>query len=91
MSETPTAHVLLVSLLLPFSLLVSGREAQAQPGLDLENDTFTQSVLIHPPVDASADSLSLSTREASPGLILFEDNAHVREITVEKGETVQPR
>lgn len=38
-------------------------EAKAQTGLELENDTLTQSVLIHPPIDATEDRLSLSTRE----------------------------
>lgn len=38
-------------------------EAKAQTGLDLENDTLTKTVLIHPVIDADEDSLSLSIRE----------------------------
>lgn len=44
-------------------LALSAREVQEQRGLDLQTDTLTQSVLIHPPVDASEDTLFLSTRE----------------------------
>jgi len=152
----------------------AAEEARGQTGLNLENDTLTQSVLIHPPIDVTGDSLDLSTgeheyspqlrladqlgrdfmvekfnkdgiarpyrpgsrgqqnedwygwrrdvlapfkatvarvtepdtlnapgtmnREAQPGFILFEDQddnvsvlyAHVREISVEKGEEVRP-
>lgn len=54
----------LCPLFLAFALLFAPvNETRAQAGLDLEKDTLTQSVLIHPPVDATADSLSLSTRE----------------------------
>lgn len=38
-------------------------EADAQRGLDLENDTLTQSVLIHPPIDVSGEGLDLTTSE----------------------------
>jgi murein DD-endopeptidase MepM/ murein hydrolase activator NlpD len=51
------AGVALAGLLLPVT------EATAQPGLSLENDTLTQSVLIHPPVDAGRPRLVLTTRE----------------------------
>jgi hypothetical protein len=37
--------------------------AQMQHGLDLERDTLTQTVLIHPVIDASGDGMTLWTRE----------------------------
>lgn len=52
-----------LSLLLALGLLLPMQEARSQPGLDLENDTLTQSVLIHPPIDAGGQNFSLSTRE----------------------------
>lgn len=59
-------RIAVVSLLFAFGLLCLGLrpgESQAQTGLDLESDTLTQSILIHPPIDAAEDSLSLLTRE----------------------------
>jgi hypothetical protein len=38
-------------------------EARAQRGLDVENDTLTSSILIHPPVAASENRSVLFTRE----------------------------
>lgn len=52
-----------LSFLIFIGLLGLANTAHAQRGLDLENDTLTQSVLIHPPIEATADSLDLSTRE----------------------------
>lgn len=37
--------------------------AQPQHGLDLERDALTQTVLIHPVIDASGDGMTLWTRE----------------------------
>lgn len=173
MNRLPTRLLHVFSIALA-GLLLLVNEAPAQRGLDLENDTLTQSVLIHPPIDATGDSLDLSTgeheyksqlrladqlgrdfvveklckdgigrayrpgsrgtqnkdwygwrrdalapfkatvarvaepdtvnvpgtmnRDAQPGFIVFEDAsdnvtvlyAHVREISVEKGDTVRP-
>jgi len=36
---------------------------QAQHGLDVERDTLHQTVLIHPPIEASRARFALSTRE----------------------------
>jgi len=44
-------------------LLLMASEADAQRGLDLENNTLTQSVLIHPPIDVSGEELDLTTSE----------------------------
>lgn len=44
-------------------LFVPSNEVHGQRGLDLENDTLTQSVLIHPPIDVSGDNFSLATGE----------------------------
>lgn len=61
-----TRRIAFLNLLCALGLICFGSSpgaVQAQTGLDLESDTLTQSVLIHPPIDATADSLSLSTRE----------------------------
>jgi hypothetical protein len=51
-------------LLFAFGLLLFPmQEARSQLGLTPENDTLTQSVLIHPPIDASGENFYLSTRE----------------------------
>jgi murein DD-endopeptidase MepM/ murein hydrolase activator NlpD len=59
-------------------------EARAQRGLDLENDTLTQSVLIHPPIDVSGRRMDLNTREHTyrPQLRLVDQLA--RDFTVMK-------
>ena len=57
---TRSFSALLTASLLWFALPGA---AQAQRGLNPESDTLTQSVLIHPPVDASGDRLTLKTRE----------------------------
>lgn len=44
-------------------LVLLASEAHAQRGLDLETDTLTQSVLIHPPIDVSENNLTLATGE----------------------------
>ena len=49
--------------LLLWGICSTGHEAMAQRGLDVKSDTLTQSVLIHPPIDASGDPFSLATRE----------------------------
>lgn len=63
-------------------------EARARRGLDLENDTLTQSVLIHPPIDVSGRRMDLSTREHTyrPPLRLVDQLA--RDFTVMKVRTV---
>jgi hypothetical protein len=45
------------------SACVETTAAQTQHGLDLEQDTLTQTVLIHPVIDASGDGMTLWTRE----------------------------
>jgi len=167
-------YLVLFSMIVLSGSILQVQEVEAQRGLDLENDTLTQSVLIHPPIDVSGEGLDLTTseheyreqlrladqlgrdfiveklnedgisrpyppgtegkqnndwytwrrevlapleatvarvlvpdtvntpgtmnREAQPGGIVFEDRsenitvlyAHVREISVEEGETVRP-
>lgn len=65
-------------------LILVPTEACAQRGLDLENDTLTQSVLIHPPVDVSGRRMDLNTREHTyrPQLRLVDQLA--RDFTVMK-------
>ena len=65
-------------------LMLVSTEACAQPGLDLENDTLTQSVLIHPPIDVSGRRMDLNTREHTyrPQLRLVDQLA--RDFTVMK-------
>jgi len=65
-------------------LMLVPTEACAQPGLDLENDTLTQSVLIHPPIDVSGRRMVLNTREHTyrPQLRLVDQLA--RDFTVMK-------
>jgi hypothetical protein len=72
-----------------FALILTGltlvpTEARAQRGLDLENDTLTQSALIHPPIDVSGRRMDLSTREHTyrPPLRLVDQLA--RDFTVMK-------
>jgi len=55
-------------LLCAFGIALTGLflvlgQAHAQRGLDLENDTLTQSVFIHPPIDVSGEGLDLTTSE----------------------------
>jgi murein DD-endopeptidase MepM/ murein hydrolase activator NlpD len=53
-------------VLLPLGILSMGvgtHDAIAQPGLNPAADTLTQSVLIHPPIDATGPRISLVTRE----------------------------
>ncbi|MCS3642451.1 M23 family metallopeptidase [Salinibacter ruber] len=66
------------------SLMLVPTEARAQRGLDLENDTLTQSVLIHPPIDVSGRRMDLNTREHTyrPPLRLVDQLA--RDFTVMK-------
>ncbi len=63
----PNGHrIAVLYILFASGLLCLGlgpSDGRAQTGRDLENDTLTQSILIHPPIDATQDSLSLSTRE----------------------------
>jgi len=64
----PTVNRLAPYLLRTFCLALSGLiltpgGACAQPGLDLESDTLTQSVLVHQPIDAPGRRADLSTRE----------------------------
>ncbi len=63
-------------------------EARAQRGLDLENDTLTQSAPVHPPIDVPARRMDLSTREHTyrPPLRLVDQLA--RDFTVMKVRTV---
>lgn len=61
-------------------------EVQAQRGLDLRTDTLTQSVLIHPPIDASGDAVSLSTREHTYRSQLRLGDQLGRDFTVQKVE-----
>jgi murein DD-endopeptidase MepM/ murein hydrolase activator NlpD len=73
-------------------LVLSAGEVQAQRGLDLQPDTLTQSVLIHPPIDASGDALSLSTREHTYRSQLRLGDQLGRDFTVQKvGEDGVPR
>lgn len=60
-SDNRTIWILCAVLLT--SLCATPQSTQAQYGLDLERDTLNQTVLIHPPVDASGARFSLSTRE----------------------------
>ena len=64
--------------------ILTPSEACAQRGLDLEDDTLTQSVLIHPPVDVSGRRMDLNTREHTyrPQLRLVDQLA--RDFTVMK-------
>lgn len=62
MSTTPARLLGVLCLAVP-GLLVLANETRAQRGLDLENDTLTQSVLIHPPIDANEDDVSLTSSE----------------------------
>ncbi len=73
-------------------LVLLTSEAHAQRGLDLENDTLTQSVLIHPPIEATSDSFSLSTREHSYRSQLRIADQLARDFSVKKvGEDGIPR
>lgn len=64
----------------------------AQPGLDLERDTLTQSVLIHPPVDAGEKALSLWTREHTYRPQLRNGDQLARDFTVARvGDDGIPR
>lgn len=67
-------------------------EAKAQRGLNLERDTLTQSVLIHPPIDATEDRFSLSTREHTYREQLRLGDQLARDFTVKRvGEDGIPR
>jgi hypothetical protein len=76
--------VLLTGLTVLTGLMLAPTEAHAQRGLDLENDTLTQSVLIHPPIDVSGRRMDLNTREHTyrPTLRLVDQLA--RDFTVMK-------
>ena len=68
------------------SLMLMPTEACAQPGLDLENDTLTQSVLIHPPIEATGNGLDLSTREHTYRSQLRLVDQLARDFTLQKVE-----
>lgn len=61
-------------------------EARGQTGLDLENDTLTQSVLIHPPIAATAKRLDLSMRDHTYRSQLRLADQLARDFTVKKVE-----
>lgn len=66
--------------------------AKVQPGLDLETDTLTQSVLIHPVIDASGKALTLWTREHTYNSQLRLGDQLARDFTVARvGEDGIPR
>lgn len=86
------ARLLSVFCLVFGGLLFLTDETQAQRGLDLESDTLTQSVLIHPPVDVGEKSLSLSTREHTYRSHLRLGDQLARDFTVQRvGEDGIPR
>jgi len=60
--EGHSTHMFCATLLLA-GACVGTATAQTQHGLDLERDTLTQTVLIHPVIDASGDGMTLWTRE----------------------------
>jgi murein DD-endopeptidase MepM/ murein hydrolase activator NlpD len=67
-------------------LMLVPTEACAQRGLDLENDTLTQSVLIHPPIEATGKRLDLSTREHTYRSQLRLVDQLARDFTLQKVE-----
>ena len=73
-----------VFVLILAGLMLAPTEARAQRGLDLENDTLTQSAPVHPPIDVPARRMDLSTREHTyrPPLRLVDQLA--RDFTVMK-------
>lgn len=87
--DRSTVNRLTVGLLGAFGIALTGllltpSEACAQRGLDVENDTLTQSVLIHPPIGVSGRRMDLHTREHTyrPQLRLTDQLA--RDFTVMK-------
>jgi len=70
--------------LLGFMFMTS--EAHAQRGLDLESDTLTQSVLIHPPIEATGNGVDLSTREHAYRSQLRLADQLARDFTLQKVE-----
>ena len=73
-------------------VLLLPTDARGQRGLDLENDTLTQSVLIHPPIEATADSFDLSTREHTYRSQLRLADQLARDFSVQKvGDDGVPR
>ncbi|WP_263788861.1 M23 family metallopeptidase [Salinibacter grassmerensis] len=79
-----TACLLSILAIGLFTLVALPQEASAQQGLDLESDTLTQSVLIHPPIDVPGRRTYLNTREHTyrPQLRLVDQLA--RDFTVMK-------
>ena len=83
-----TFGAVLASLMVLTGCMLVPTEARAQRGLDLENDTLTQSAPVHPPIDVPARRMDLSTREHTylPPLRLVDQLA--RDFTVMKVRTV---
>jgi hypothetical protein len=80
-----------VRLLGVFSIVFAGlvlftSKVHAQRGLDLENDTLTQSVLIHPPIEATGNGVDLSTREHTYRSQLRLADQLARDFTLQKVE-----
>ncbi|MFB6231941.1 MAG: M23 family metallopeptidase [Salinibacter sp.] len=73
------------------ALLAVG-QAKAQRGLDLEDDTLTQAVLIHPPIKVAKQTYSLTTREHTYRSQLRLGDQLARDFTVQKvGDDGIPR
>jgi hypothetical protein len=82
--STALTRLLGVFCLAVSGLLLLASETYAQRGLDLENDTLTQSVLIHPPIDASEDGVSLTSSEHTYQPVFRLGDQLGRDFSVEK-------
>jgi biotin carboxyl carrier protein len=65
-------------------LVLAAGEVRAQPGLDLQKDTLSQSIHIHPPIETGGDKFFLSTREHTYRTQLRLGDQLARDFTVKK-------
>ena len=93
--QTLTKAAAILLLLFGLTGAPIGPTASAQSeseGLDVDTDTLTQTLLIHPPIDARAKALSLSIREHTYRPVLQVGDQLASDFTLQRvGEDGIPR